>query len=73
MWNLVRSVTTLAVGERFEFECFRWEMQLLTWAKYRKSLQTEFERKLAAYEAETAKIGNLRSATKHGRKLVLNE
>ncbi len=60
MWNPIHSVTTLAVGERFEFEFPRWEMQLLTWAKYRKSLETEFKRKLEAYEKESRRFAESR-------------
>jgi hypothetical protein len=60
-WNPIGSVTiTLAMGERFYFEFHGWEMQLLTWTKYRETLQTEFERKLAAYEAESRKLAESR-------------
>jgi hypothetical protein len=48
------------MGERFYFEFHGWEMQLLTWTKYRETLQTEFERKLAAYEAESRKLAESR-------------
>lgn len=60
-WNPIGSVTAmLAMGERFHFEFHGWEMQLLTWAKYRETLQTAFERELAEYEGASRKLAESR-------------
>lgn len=60
-WNPIGGVTsTLAMGECFQFDCEGWEMQLLTWAAYSKSVRERFEQKLAEYEAASRKLADLR-------------
>ncbi len=60
-WNPVGSVgSQLAVGERFQFDCEGWEMQLLTWSAYSKSVRERFEEKLAEYEATGRKLAESR-------------
>jgi hypothetical protein len=72
-WNPIGSVTsTLAMGERFHFDFPGWEMQLLTWTKYREALQTEFEHKLGAYEAESRKAAESRGLVRAPRKYSLS-
>ncbi len=55
-WNPISGVSsTRATGERFQFDCEGWEMQLLTWAAYSQSVRKRFEQKLAEYEAASRK------------------
>jgi hypothetical protein len=45
-----------AVGKAFGF-CYQgWEVQLLTWQAYIKSLRQDFEKKLLVYEQETREL-----------------
>jgi hypothetical protein len=41
------------VGESFEFHCQGWEIELLTWSAYSRSVRRSFEKKLAVYEKKT--------------------
>jgi hypothetical protein len=45
-----------AVGKAFEFRYPGWEVQLLTWQSYSKSLRQSFEKKLLVCEKETRKL-----------------
>lgn len=60
-WNPISGVSsTIAIGEPFHFECEGWEMQLITWPAYSKSIGERFERKLAEYEAASRKLAESR-------------
>ncbi len=68
-WNPIGGVTsTLAMGERFRFDCEGWEMQLLTWAAYSKSVRERFEQQLAEYEAASRTLAESRGLVRAPRK-----
>ena len=59
--NPIGGVTsTVAMGELFKFDCEGWEMQLLTWADYSRSVRERFEQHLAEYEEASRKLAELR-------------
>jgi hypothetical protein len=53
-------ISTVAMGEPFKFDCEGWEMQLLTWADYCRSVRKRFEEQLAEYEAMNRTLAELR-------------
>ena len=68
-WNPIGGITsTLAMGERFQFVCEGWEMQLLTWADYRQSVLGRFELKLAEYEAASRNLAESHGLVRARRK-----
>ena len=59
--NPIGGVTsTVAMGELFKFDCEGWEMQLLTWANYSRSVRDRFEKYLAEYEAAGRELAKSR-------------
>ncbi len=60
-WNPISDVSsTLAWGEPFKFDCKGWEMQLLTWADYSRSLRERFEERLEEYQTASRKLAESR-------------
>ena len=59
--NPIGGVTsTIAMGEPFKFDCEGWEMQLLTWMDYSRSVRERFEQHLAEYEAASRTLAESR-------------
>jgi hypothetical protein len=57
-----------AVGRGFEFCYPRWEVQLLTWQAYSKSLRQSLEKKLLEYEKQTREHAASRGLVRARRK-----
>lgn len=68
-WNPIGGVSsTLAMGERFQFDCEGWEMQTFTWAYYSRSVRERFEQKLTEYEVASRKLAESRGLVRAPRK-----
>ena len=59
---------TAAIGEAFEFRYQGWEVRLLTWSAYSKSLRQRFEEKLLEYEKMTRQLSESRGLVPARRK-----
>ena len=57
-----------AVGKAFEFRYPGWEVQLLTWQAYSKSLRQSFEEKLLVSEKETRELAESMGLVRARRK-----
>jgi hypothetical protein len=57
-----------AVGKAFEFSYPGWEVQLLTWQAYSKSLRQSFEKKLSVCEKETRELAESMGLVRARRK-----
>jgi hypothetical protein len=63
-----RVISTVAMGDPFKFDCEGWEMQLLTWAAYSRSVRERFEKHLAEYEKASRTLAESRGLVRSPHK-----